>query len=405
MIKKIAIEQLRPGMYIQDLNFGWIDHPYARNNFLLEDERGLRQIRQLGIRELYIDTSKGLDVPDAPTQAEVNANLEREMEAIAETSPPPPTSLEQEHKEALVIHQEAVQLIRKLMEDARLGHQIDVERTSPLVGRMVDSIFRNRDALLGLTRIRRMDRYTFEHSVNVAVLMTAFARTLELDRRSLHEIGTGALLHDIGKTLVPPEILNKPGRLDDAEFGIMRAHVEHSRDILEQAPGIPPIALAVAAQHHERMDGGGYPLRLKGEDISRFGRMAAVVDVYDAITSDRVYHQGMEPHLALRKLLEWSHFHLDAELVQQFIRCVGIYPVGSLVRLQSNRLAVVIGRGQEGMREPRVRLVLDIARRRYLKPEDIDLSVAIKGEKDRILSAESPEQWRIQPDVVLRQIP
>ncbi|MBN2886008.1 MAG: HD-GYP domain-containing protein [Chromatiaceae bacterium] len=405
MIKKIAIDQLTPGMHVHDLNFGWMEHPYARNNFLLEDERTLRQIRQLGIRELYIDTSRGIDVPDAPSQAEVNDSLEREMEAIISAPAPPPCSLEEEHKEALVIHQEAVQVIRKLMEDARLGHQVDVERTTPLVGKMVDSIFRNRDALLGLTRIRRMDRYTFEHSVNVAVLMTAFARSLELDRRTIHEIGTGALLHDIGKTLVPNEILNKPGRLDEAEFSIMRAHVEHSRDILEQAPGIPGVALAVAAEHHERVDGSGYPQRLKGEGISHYGRMAAIVDVYDAITSDRVYHQGMEPHLALRKLLEWSHHHLDAKLVQQFIRCVGIYPVGSLVRLQSNCLAVVVGRGREGMREPRVRLVLDIAKRRYLKPRDIDLSVAVKGEKDRILSAESPEQWRIQTDAVLRQMP
>ncbi len=188
-----------------------------------------------------------------------------------------------------------------MMEDARLGRQLEVERVSPLIERMVGSIFSNKDALLGLTRIRRMDRYTFEHSVSSAVLMVSFARTLGLDKECIREIGVGALLHDIGKTLVPPEILNKPACLTDEEFVIMRGHVVHSRQLLEGSKGISPVAPGVAAEHHERMDGSGYPNGIKGDEISRYGQMAAIVDVYDAITADRVYHKGMESHRALRK--------------------------------------------------------------------------------------------------------
>jgi len=407
MIKKIRIDQLRPGMHIHDLNFGWTDHPYVRNDFLIEDEQSLAQVRSLGIRELYIDTDKGLDVASAPSRLEVEAALERELVEVADNSPDPhqPTTLEDEQEQARKVHREANQLIRELMEDVRLGRQIDVERTDPVISRMVGSIFRNRDALLGLTRIRRMDRYTFEHSVNVAVLMTSFATTMKLSPELVHQIGVGALLHDIGKTLTPPEVLNKPGRLNAAEVEIIRGHVVDSRDILARAPGIPPVALAVAAEHHERIDGNGYPDGKIGDQISRYGRMAAIVDVYDAITSDRVYHKGMDPHRALRKLLEWSSHHLDAGLVQHFIRCVGIYPVGTLVRLKSQRLAVVVGTGRSGVRHPKVRLVLDIQRRRYLPPDELDLSDPAIEAEESILSAEPPERWGIRPEDLLQPLP
>jgi len=164
----------------------------------------------------------------------------------------------------------------------RLGQQIDFEHANPVVTKMVDSIFRNQDALLALTRIRQVGRYTFEHSVNVAVLMVSFARAMGLEQALIHDIGLGALLHDIGKTLVPPEILNKPGALTDDEFVVMRGHVVHTNNILTVVPGIPQIALSVAAEHHERIDGNGYPNRKMGADISLYGQMASVADVYDA---------------------------------------------------------------------------------------------------------------------------
>ncbi|MBK1716101.1 HD-GYP domain-containing protein [Thiocystis violacea] len=397
MIKTIRVDQLQMGMYVHDLNCDWLEHGFLRPRFLLKTETDLERIRRLAIRELVIDPDKGSDVSQTPPLTE----------SETASAPPPsgkrqPTTLTDERVQAKRIHQEAIGVVSGLMADVRLGQQIDLERANPVIGEMVDSIFRNQDALLGLTRIRNMDRYTFEHSVNVTVLMVSFAHSLELERALIHDIGIGALLHDLGKILVPSEILNKPGRLTEEEFAIMRGHVVHSRDILAVAPGIPTAALAVAAEHHERLDGSGYPDGKAGAQLSRLGQMAAIVDVYDAITSDRVYHKGMEPPLALRKLLEWSPHLFDPRLVQQFIRCVGIYPVGTLVRLRSGRLGIVIESSREGLFQPVVRVFMDAKHRRYLAVQDVDLSRQRKGLEERIERVESPEQWRINPEELLR---
>ncbi len=397
MIKTIRVDQLQMGMYVHDLNCDWMEHGFLRPRFLLKTETDLERIRRLGIRELAIDPDKGNDVSQTPSLTEADTAM-----APTLSVEPRPISLSDERVQAKRIHQEAIDVVHGLMEDARLGQQIDLERANPVIGKMVDSIFRNQDALLGLTRIRHIDRYTFEHSVNVTVLMVSFACSLELERSLIHDIGLGALLHDIGKTQVPSAILNKPDRLTAEEFRVMRAHVVHSRDILAAAPGIPAAALAVAAEHHERLDGSGYPDGKAGAQISRPGQMAAIVDVYDAITSDRIYHKGMEPPLALRKLLEWSPHRFDPQLVQQFIRCVGIYPIGTLVRLRSGRLGIVIESSREGLFQPVVRVFMDTKHRRYLAVEDVDLSRQRKGSEERIGGVESPEQWRISPEELLR---
>lgn len=404
MIKKVRVEDLRVGMYIHDLNCGWLSHRFWRNRFLIRSETDLAHIKGLGVHEVYIDTDKGDDLPEAPTEGEVVEQLERELKEVAEQSKDrlQPATLAQERVQAQRIHAQALQVISGLMQDARLGLPIQIDETRAVISELVGSIFRNQNALLALGRIRHADRYTFEHSVNVAVLMVAFARELGLAPELIETIGMGALLHDIGKTKTPDAILNKPGRLTDEEFAIMRSHVVHSREILARIPEFPPIALAVAAEHHERVDGTGYPEGKSGEAISLYGRMAAIVDVYDAITSDRVYHRGIEPHQALRKLLEWSRYHLDPELVRHFIRCVGIYPVGSLVRLESQRLAVVLENRRANVQEPLVRVVMDARWRRFLPVEDLDLSRKVRGVKDRIIGAEDPAHWGIDCEEILR---
>lgn len=403
MIKKVGVERLRVGMYIHDLNCDWMKHGFMRSRFLIKAEPELSRIRQLGLEDILIDTDKGLDEtpasPDtgAPGRTPSGARPERGGRADDR-----PTTLAAERVRAKRIHSEALGVVTGLMEDVRLGRQVDLERANPVVGEMVGSIFRNRDALLGLSRIRHMDRYTFEHSVNVAVLMVSLAHTLELERSLVESIGLGALLHDIGKTKTPPKILNKPGALTNEEFAAMRMHVVHSHDILAQAPGIPEAALAVAAEHHERIDGSGYPDRKAGSEISEYGRMSAIVDVYDAITSDRVYHRGMLPHQALRKLLEWSNGHFELRLVQHFIRCVGIYPVGTLVRLQSDRLAIVMESGRGDPLMPIVRLVFDAKHRRYIQVEDLDLSRKSRGAMDKIVAPEDPQRWGVDLEALMQ---
>lgn len=397
MIKKIDIAQLIPGMYIHDLNCSWMDHPFATNRFTVKDETVAQELRGIGVHELYIDTGKGLDIAEAKTQEEVSDEIHEQILHIAEEQPAPITavSLAEEAHRAKKLHGEANRIVKGIISDIRLGRQIEMEKVEPLVENMVDSIFRHQDALIPLARLKTHDEYTFQHSVSVCALMVAFARGLKLSRDIIKEIAIGALLHDVGKAKVPDSILNKPAKLTDAEFAKMKSHVVQSIIILQNTPGISQIALDVAGQHHERFDGTGYPNKLKGDEISLYGQMGAIVDVYDAITSERVYHKGMPPTEALKKLLEWSKFHFSPEMVQTFIRTLGIYPSGSLVRLGNNRLGVVLEQNTEKMLQPRVKVFYHAEKRHYLPPEEIDL--ARPGCQDKIISHESFEKWGIDP--------
>ena len=394
MIKLIPIEKLQPGMYIHDLNCGWMEHNFLRNRFAVKSDEDVTKVRELGVHEIYIDTAQGLDVEEAPTQEEAAHKVDEVLEAIATDAAAPVrrVSVQREVERARNLHSEANRIVRDMMGDIRLGKQIQLEQIEPLVERIVDSIFRQQDAMLPLARLKDHDEYTFQHSVSVCTLMTSFARTLKLPRDIIHEIAVGALLHDVGKAKVPDDILNKPAKLTDAEFVKMKSHVVQSKIILQGTPGISQIALDVAAQHHERFDGTGYPNRLKGDEISLYGQMGAIVDVYDAITSHRVYHKGMAPTEALRKLLEWSKFHFNPTLVQAFIRAVGIYPTGSLVRLESRRLAVVQAQNPENLMQPVVKVIFH-THGYYLTPETVDL----RHSQDRIVGHEDFEAWDIDP--------
>lgn len=392
MIKKIPIAELQPGMFIHDLNIGWLDHNFLRSSFPVKDEADLRRVQETGVREIYIDTARGLDVAHAPTREETTRELDQRLEAIAEApAAPQAVALAEEAQRARRLHHEAHRIVRDMMGDIRLGRQVELEKVEPMVENMVDSIFRHQDALIPLARLKHHDDYTFLHSVSVCALLVAFARTLKLPRETIKEIAIGGLLHDVGKAQVPEDILNKPAKLTDAEFDKMKNHVVQSKIILQHTPGISQIALDVAAEHHERYDGSGYPNKYKAGEISLYGQMGAVVDVYDAITSNRVYHKGMPATEALRRLLEWSKFHFNPELVQAFIRSIGIYPTGSLVRLESGRLAVVQEQNAEKLLLPRVKIIYHAARRYYLEPEEVDLSRS----QDRILGHEDPEAWGI----------
>lgn len=383
-------------MFIQDLNCGWMAHPFLRNQIALEREDQIERIREAGICEVYIDAQRGLDGP-GPDAIEIEREFDREMEAFAGAEQPVSrrVSFREETENARRIQGEANRLIRDLMQDVRLGNQIQSERVEPVVEKIAQSILRNSGALLSLCRIKSKDDYTFQHSVSVCGLQTAFCRALQLTPGEVHEAGIGGLLHDIGKTRVADGILNKPGKLTDDEFAQIKCHVVESRRILEATDGISRTAIQVAAQHHERHDGSGYPQGLKGTQISQMGQMAAIVDVYDAITSDRCYHKGMEPTEAMRKIFEWSKSHFNPEMVHAFARCIGIYPTGSLVLLDSGRLAVVIGQCEGNLLQPLVRVIFSIRHNHYLAAEDIDLSRPRASGGDRIIRYEKPETWGI----------
>jgi putative nucleotidyltransferase with HDIG domain len=400
MIKKIGISQLKVGMYVHDLSCNWMEHPFVRNRLLVSSDNEIRKIIEAGIHELYIDTDKGLDVKDAPTAEQAQQALEREMIDIAsrQAAPLQRVSVTEELARAQQVKNQAHQLVRTVMHDARLGKAIELDQVEPVVQNITESILRNPGALTGLLRIKNKDDYTFLHSVSVCTLLVAFCRSTGMDTALTRQAGLGGLLHDTGKALVPDEVLNKPGRLTDEEFEIIKKHPKDGYEILLKTPQVGEIPLDITLHHHERMDGSGYPDKLPGEQISTLAQMAAIVDVYDAITADRCYHKGMSAAEALRKIYEWSKFHFNPQHVQAFMRCVGIYPVGTLVLLESGRLGVVTEPHETNLLAPKVNVFFSTKSNTYIKPQEIDLAKPLgMGGGDKIVSHESPEKWRVDP--------
>lgn len=398
MIKKIGIRELRPGMYVHDLNCSWITHPLYPLQFKVKSDEEIEKLIEQGVSSVYIDSGMGDDAPHAATEEEVRLSVEAALLKIAESpgkdQRAQAISTREELASAVLIHHEAHQTIQTVMSDIRLGRHSEMESIEPTIRGIVDSVFRNSGALIQLGSIRTKDQYTFAHSVNVSALLASFARTLQLGNDITRQLSIGGMLHDIGKMRVPDEILNKPGRLTESEFEEMRRHVQHGQDILADVSWISPISLQVIALHHERYDGSGYPAGLKGDQISQFGQMAAIVDVYDAITSARIYHQAMPPVMAIRKIQEWSGQYFNEELVSHFVRSVGIFPLGTLVRLESELLAIVVEHSGSSLLTPVVRVVYDTRKRWKIDPYDLDLS---KQTTDRIVGHEPPEKWGIAP--------
>lgn len=390
-IKRVRVDQLKPGMYVHDLNCGWLQHGFLRPKFLIKHPDQIQKMRTQGLDEIYIDTAQGEDVAGAPTQAEIEQGLKQQLKDSAAAGAalvPARVSQREEAAAAKLILGEAAGVVDGLLHDVRLGRQLEPAKARPLVKAMHASVLRNSGALISLSRIKAADTYTFQHSVSICALLVSFAHALGMDAATVEEAGLGGLLHDVGKMKIPNEILNKPGKLTDEEFSIMKSHAALSRDLLMGVPGVSGMVIQIAGEHHEKMGGGGYPRGIAGDDISQIGRMTAIVDVYDALTSNRVYHKGMEPTEVLKKLLEWSGSHLDGALVQQYIRALGIYPVGSLVRLSGGRLAIVVEQSEDLLR-PTVRVIFDTAHKLRLQPRDLHLVHA----SEEIVDFEEPAEW------------
>ena len=399
MFKKVDSSQLKVGMYVHDLSCDWMTHPFMRNRFLLRSDDEIRKIIAAGIHDVVIDNSKGLDVQDAPTVAQAAAAIERELVQIA-SAPQLVTrvSLGMELARATQLRKQASGLVRTVMADVRLGNAVDIDRVEPMVEDITESILRNPGALVGLLRIKTKDDYTFLHSISVCALMVAFCRSRGMDAATTHQAGLGGLLHDTGKALVPDAILNKPGPLSPEEFALVKRHPRDGHAILLQTPEVGPIPLDIALHHHERRDGSGYPDGLAGDAIGELAQMAAIVDVYDALTSERSYHKAIPAADALRKIYEWSKFHFNPVFAQDFMRCVGIYPVGTMVKLESGRLAVVIEAHESNLLAPKVNVFFSTRSNAYIKPETVDLSRGLGfGGGDKIVGHESAAKWQVDP--------
>ena len=395
MLKRIGVHQLTLGMYLKEFCGSWMEHPFWRSGFVLTDAKDIEAILASSIKEVWIDSSRGLDVPDtqmAVLQAEAEADVEATLTRVAPgPKPVVPVSAAQEMARAAKICGEAKQAMVTMFEEVRMGNAVDADGARELVEEISDSVTRNPGALISLARLKSADDYTYMHSVAVCAMMVALARQLGLDEAQTRSAGMAGLLHDLGKAVMPQEVLNKPGKLTEAEFAVIKSHPEEGHRMLLKSESIDAIALDVCLHHHEKMDGSGYPKGLKGDGISLLAKMGAVCDVYDAITSNRPYKAGWDPAESLRKMAEWSKGHFDPLVFQAFVKSMGIYPVGSLVLLSSGRIGVVTEQAVASLITPRVKVFFSTKSGMRIPPQMVDLSR--RDTTERIVGREDPEKW------------
>jgi putative nucleotidyltransferase with HDIG domain len=394
MLKRIAVTDLKLGMYICEFCGSWMEHPFAKTKFLLNSEQDLSEIKRGGIKELWIDVNKGIDVDDSiqvKTTEEVALETEKLLLQANKVKFSGYVSLDEEVKNAAKLCNKSKKAVMDMFSDARMGKAIELDQAKELVEEISASVLRHPHALISLARLKTADEYTYLHSVAVCALMIALARQLNLSEDLVQEAGLAGMLHDIGKIGIPMEVLNKPGKLTEAEFEIVRAHPETGASILSDNPMVSAITIDVVLHHHEKVDGTGYPHRCKGDNISVFAKMGAVCDVYDAITSNRPYKKGWPPAESIRKMAEWSKGHFDEKIFQAFVKTVGIYPTGSLVRLESGRLAIVMEQHEISLLTPKIKVFYSAKLKSPLAQEILDLAKLVG--KEKIIGRESPEDW------------
>ena len=397
MLKKISVEQLSVGMHLKEFCGSWMEHPFWRTGFVISDPKDITAVLGSSIKEVWIDTSKGLDVARgeaAVSESESDAQVEEQLQTLAviEQRELAPVSIGAELERAAKICFQSKQAVISMFQEARMGKSVDIGGAQQLVEDISDSVARNPGALISLARLKTADDYTYMHSVAVCAMMVGLAKQLGLDAAQTRSAGMAGLLHDLGKALMPMEVLNKPGKLTTSEFNVIKTHPSEGHRLLLGGLDVDPLILDVCLHHHEKTDGSGYPKGLKSDQISLFAKMGAVCDVYDAITSNRPYKSGWDPAESLRKMAEWANGHFDGKVFQAFVKSLGIYPIGSLVKLTSGRLGVVVEQTGKSLTTPSVKVFFSTKSNLRIPPEVIDLSLPNVHEK--IVSREDPAKWR-----------
>lgn len=366
--QKIDVSELAIGMYVSELDRPWLETPFLFQGFPIRNDEEIVEIQRY-CKYVFIDLEQSSVRPgNRIATSSKNPGHRFETRQINISQPKGDTlyekvSFESELKQAVTVYRKSREYIDTVFEDVRLGRSIDAEGARNLASQVVDSVVKNENALVWLTQLKNRDEYTAQHSINVCVLSVLFGRHLGLGENDLRELGFGALLHDIGKMRIPLDVLNKSSKLSDDEMEMMRQHPSYGYQILRSTPAVSEAAIDIAYSHHERIDGSGYPRRIEGDDISLFAKLVSIVDVYDAITSDRVYHMGIAPHEALNLMYGWAPRSFNSELLEEFIRCLGIYPIGSIVELDSGEVGVVMTINRARVMRPMLTLVLDREKR------------------------------------------
>lgn len=401
MKKQVSTDDLEFGMYVYELDRPWLGTPFLFQGFTICADEDIRKLQEC-CKYVYIIEDQRLEEPEPLTAVTTHSASSRKIKGLPKkrTLYENKISVEKELGVAKEAYHNLTKEIYGLVQNIRLGQKISSKQISHAANHMVDSIIRNPDAFFWLSKLKKIDTYAYNHAIDSSALAVAFGRHLGFAKEGLNDIAIGVLLCDIGNTRLPRKLLSKPGRLSRDDRDIIKQHVTYSVEIMKESQGISEVAIEIAYTHHERFSGNGYPRGLAGNDIPIGGRIAAIVDYYDAITSDRPYNPGLPPHLAIRKLYERRSSDFQEELVEQFIQTLGIYPTGSLVELSTGEVGIVIHQNRSRALRPKIMLILDKDKVAYGIFPTIDLITDPKDEDGNIIEiakAVEPRTYGIDP--------
>lgn len=388
MKKKIRVKDARLGMFVDSLCGSWINHPFWKKSFLLDQQKDLDTLLSCGTEEMIIDTELGLDVkgPDEDKQAESPPASPQQLDLKKLEVREPPVNLNDELIRARKIHTQGRVSVTKMFEMALNKESVNLDGALVLVDEIRRSTSRNQNAFLGLIRSKEGADYLCQHSIAVCALMIILGRGMEMDQDTIMSLGLAGLMHDIGYTGFSSKLIDKPGKLAPDEFDIVHGHTRRGCEMLKPC-NLDNIVMDVCMHHHERTDGKGYPDGLAGDAISLFARMAAVCDAYDYLISDNPPRKGISPANALRQMAKLQEGLFDKTVFHAFVRTVGMYPFGTLVKLKSGRVAVVEEQSKKSLTEPVVRVFYSMKMNEPIFQEWIDLSKV----PDSIVSVEEAD--------------
>ena len=424
---KVKTTNLKVGMFVADVGVNWLRHPWKTKSKLITSTAEIKQLLDLDIREVIVDTAKSahsegraaqeygvtsetVDAAGAVSMDEIHrraakarssqpASL-REVERRRKPRPQKPgdeVALQDELPQARQTYDRALDVSREFVEDVRAGRKIKMDNVRSVVDDMIDSVFRNRDALAAMLKLRNYDEYTFTHSVNVTALSVSVGRQINMTREQLMHMGVGAMFHDVGKTGIPDSILNKPDRLTEEEFEVMKRHPALGEEfLLGQFGQLPREVRSIVRHHHERVNGSGYPDGLKENDLTPFTYICGLADVYDALSSERVYKKGLLPQKALKIIFTMRGEHFPPPWVDRFIYCLGIFPAGTTVRLTTKEVGVVVSVNHASLAHPKVRILRRSDGLEQVRPRVVDLADPAESDCE-IAEVLDPEKYDIDP--------
>jgi HD-GYP domain-containing protein (c-di-GMP phosphodiesterase class II) len=384
---QVEVRNLQTGMYVSSLDRPWLETPFLFQGFEIRDGDDIAELRK-HCKYVYVDVeecSKGVDLEAlyrAAAQVAAETKPAKVQAAPAEEHVSAYTNIEELRRELATAHDQhdrASILIREVMDNLSNGGKLDVKTAKKAAEPIVESVMNNRSAMTWLVRMREMSDYLYTHSVSSAIWATVMARHIGMPKEAIEAAGLGAMLLDIGKTQLPPELLSRPGPLTEAEMALAHRHVELGVTILEESKGISPEVLAMVRTHHERHDGSGYPNRLSGQQIPVLGRIGGIVDYYDAVTSERPYAAPLSSYDCLRSLNKLAGTAFQAEMVEQFIQSIGFFPPGTLVQLNDGSVAVVVAQNRRHRLKPEILVVLDPERNFRSDFGLIDLQMQVRS--------------------------